>query len=99
MENTENVGNPVHIIGVIASPRCLTDTTEDGSYYKIFVRIREPGGEEETVPVIVPESCMPNAPDMTGRMAMIDGVVRFRAVYADRFILADGAAGNGDSGQ
>jgi len=83
MENIGTTENSAYIIGTIASPYYLDHTTEDGTCYKVFVSIRRLSGAEDTIPVIVPENCLTNTVDATGRQVTVKGTFQSRRRYED----------------
>lgn len=75
--------NSAFIEGVITSPYYLAYATEDGVCYKVFVKTMRLSGVEDTVPVIVPELCLKNTLDASGRAIAISGTFRSRNYHAD----------------
>lgn len=71
------------INGIIASPYYATYTSGDGSHYKVFVKAARLSGAEDTIPVIVPESCLEDTLDATGRHVAVSGQYCSRNYYTD----------------
>ena len=97
--------NSAFIEGTIASPYCLAYATEDGVCYRVFVKTMRLSGVEDTIPVIVPELCLKNTLDATGRTVVVSGTFCSRNnctdgkrhlelyLYAEQFIFTDGQEG------
>lgn len=107
--NTVICKNQASVNGTIASPYYLAYTTEDGQCYKVFVKVMRLSGTEDMVPVIVPEFCLTDTMDATGRKVSVSGTFQsqnYRAegkahldlfLYADQFLFADEQEGDRDS--
>lgn len=101
-KNMDIICNSASINGVIASPYYLAYTTEDGQCYKVFVKTMRLSGTEDTVPVIVPELCLEDTLDGTGRTVSVTGTFQSRNhhadgknhldlfLYADSFVFEEG---------
>lgn len=98
----DTICNSAYINGVIVSPYYLAYVTEDGQCYKVFVKIMRLSRTEDTVPVIVPEICLKDTMDDTGRTVSVTGTFQSRNrhadgknhldlfLYADSFVFGDG---------
>lgn len=107
--NTNICENQAHITGEIASPYYLAFTTEEGQCYKVFVNVKRLSEIDDVIPVIVPEFCLSNTLDATGRIVSVAGTFQsrnYRAegkmhldlfLYADRFVFMDEQEGGRDS--
>lgn len=107
--NTNICENQARITGEITSPYILAYTTEEGQCYKVFVRVPRLSGTDDVLPVIVPEFCLRNTMDATGRIVSAAGTFQSRNyhaegkthldlfLYADQFIFADGQGNRKDT--
>lgn len=76
--------NSAFITGIIASPYYLVNCTmEDGPCYKVFVDIQRISGITDTIPVIVPETCLEDIDDRTGCPVSVKGTFQSMNRYAD----------------
>lgn len=75
--------NSAFITGTAVSPYYLAYTTEDGICYKVLIATQRHSGIEDTIPVIVPESCLENLLDPTGRKVTVKGSFQSRSRHSD----------------
>lgn len=98
----EAIRNRAVIEGTAASPYEEAYSTSDGPCLRVLVSVRRHSGTPDTVPVIVPESCLADKDDPTGCRIKATGAYMSKnrhaggehhlelAVYADTFVLQGG---------
>ena len=80
---TGTAENSAYITGTVASPYYLSRASEDGPCHKAFVAVRRLSGAEDVIPVIVPETCLSDTLDATGRQVTAKGTFQSKSRYAD----------------